>query len=49
MELFEQIWSALRSSTLPDLGVWSYLILFILVFVFQRRIVAGLTAGAVKG
>lgn len=47
MELFEQIWSALRSSTLPDLGVWSYLILFILVFV--EGPVVTMMAGAMAG
>ena len=30
-------------------GIVSSIPLFILVFIFQRRIVAGLTAGAVKG
>jgi membrane protein DedA with SNARE-associated domain len=33
MEILNQIWDALRSGTLPDLGNWSYLILTILVFV----------------
>jgi membrane-associated protein len=33
MELFQQIWNALRTGSLPDLGAWSYVILFLLVFV----------------
>ena len=47
MELFEQIWSALRTGTLPDLGAWSYLILFILVFV--EGPVVTMMAGAMAG
>ncbi len=47
MELIEQIWSALRSSTLPDLGAWSYLILFILIFV--EGPVVTMMAGAMAG
>ena len=47
MEILEQIWSALRSSTLPDLGLWSYLILFILVFV--EGPVVTMMAGAMAG
>lgn len=33
MEVLHQIWEAIRTGSLPDLGVWSYLILFILIFV----------------
>jgi len=33
MELLQQIWEALRTGSLPDLGLWSYLILFLLIFV----------------
>jgi membrane protein DedA with SNARE-associated domain len=47
MELFEQIWNAIRTATLPDLGVWSYVILFILVFIEGPAIT--MTAGAMAG
>lgn len=47
MELFEQIWSALRTATLPDLGAWSYVILFLLVFIEGPAIT--MTAGAMAG
>jgi membrane protein DedA with SNARE-associated domain len=33
MELLQQIWDALRTGSLPDLGAWSYVILFLLTFV----------------
>lgn len=48
MELLEQIWSALRTATLPDLGAWSYVILFVLVFIEGPAItmLAGAMAGA---
>ena len=32
MEVFEQIWTAIRTGTPPDLGYWSYIIVTILVF-----------------
>jgi membrane protein DedA with SNARE-associated domain len=47
MELWEQLWNALRASELPDLGGWSYLILFILIFVEGPAIT--MTAGALAG
>lgn len=48
MELLEQLWSALRTATLPDLGAWSYVILFVLVFIEGPAItmLAGAMAGA---
>ena len=33
MELLQQIWDALHTGSLPDLGAWSYVILFLLVFI----------------
>ena len=47
MEILEQIWHAIRTSTLPDLGVWSYVILFVLIFVEGPAIT--MTAGAMAG
>ena len=47
MELIEQIWSALHTATLPDLGVWSYVILFVLIFIEGPAIT--MTAGAMAG
>jgi len=47
MELFEQIWTAIRTGTLPDLGAWSYLLLFILVFL--EGPVVTMMAGAMAG
>lgn len=47
MELVEQIWSAIRTATLPDLGAWSYVILFLLVFIEGPAIT--MTAGAMAG
>ncbi len=47
MELWEQLWNALRASELPDLGGWSYLILFILIFVEGPAIT--MAAGALAG
>ncbi|MCB9114590.1 MAG: VTT domain-containing protein [Caldilinea sp.] len=32
MEVLEQIWTAIRTGTPPDLGVWSYVFITILVF-----------------
>jgi membrane protein DedA with SNARE-associated domain len=48
VELFEQIWNAIRTGTLPDLGAWSYLLLFILVFLEGPAVtmLAGAMAGA---
>jgi membrane protein DedA with SNARE-associated domain len=48
VEIFEQIWSAIRTGTLPDLGAWSYLLLFILVFLEGPAVtmMAGAMAGA---
>lgn len=47
MELFEQIWTAIRTGTLPDLGAWSYLLLFFLVFL--EGPVVTMMAGAMAG
>ncbi len=47
MELIEQVWHAIRTSTLPDLGVWSYVILFVLIFIEGPAIT--MTAGAMVG
>jgi len=47
MELLEQLWHAIRTSTLPDLGAWSYVILFVLIFVEGPAIT--MTAGAMAG
>ena len=47
MELFEQLWNAIRTSTLPDLGAWSYVILFVLIFIEGPAIT--MTAGAMAG
>jgi membrane protein DedA with SNARE-associated domain len=47
MEILEQIWQAIRTATLPDLGLWSYLVLFLLVFL--EGPVATMTAGAMAG
>lgn len=33
MEVFQQIWEAIRTGSLPDLGYWSYVLIAILVFV----------------
>ncbi|MFN3332560.1 MAG: DedA family protein [Caldilinea sp.] len=47
MDILEQIWHAIRTSTLPDLGVWSYVILFVLIFVEGPAIT--MAAGAMAG
>jgi len=47
MELWEQLWNALRASELPDLGGWSYFILFVLIFVEGPAIT--MAAGALAG
>lgn len=47
MDLLEQIWTAIRTGTLPDLGAWSYLLLFVLVFV--EGPVVTMMAGAMAG
>lgn len=47
MELIDQIWNAIRTSTLPDLGAWSYVILFLLIFIEGPAIT--MTAGAMAG
>jgi hypothetical protein len=38
MELIEQIWSALHTATLPDLGVWRLRDSFVLIFIEGLRI-----------
>ncbi|MFN3979970.1 MAG: DedA family protein [Caldilinea sp.] len=47
MDILEHIWHAVRTSTLPDLGVWSYVILCVLIFVEGPAIT--MAAGAMAG
>ncbi len=48
MEVIEQIWTAIRTGTPPDLGYWTYLILALLVFIEGPAVtlVAGAMAAA---